>query len=210
MQPADFVAQSLKHLADLTVLSFMKDDFQSVCLVPVIGLQQSDLRRCCDIVFHFHALFESDDLLTRYHSVYVSQIGLFHFEGRMDQFLHQLTVVAQKDETGGIIIQSAHRIKPVWGIHKIDDRLSSPVIAGRRDDIFGFVQKEDDLFFPCQKHSIDLDLVLLIRFETQLRDKLSVDFDLSLQDQFLGFSSGTIAASCNDLLKSLHNLFLSL
>ena len=129
----------------------------------------------------------------------------------MDQFLHKISIVCQKDESRRIEIQSAYRIEPIWAIDQIDHSLSASVIRNGRDHILRLVQKKDHLFFFTGKDGpVYRDLIFKTRFGAKFTYDLSIDTDPSLQDQLFRFSSRTVPASRNDLLKSLHSFFLSL
>jgi len=94
MQLDDLVALRLKHLADLTIPSLMDRDFQERGLLVFILGEKLYLCRSGNVVFDLHPFFKSCDLFFFYQTIDDCLVGLLHFEGRMDQLLHEITVIA--------------------------------------------------------------------------------------------------------------------
>ena len=90
----DVVAHFRKHPADLTVSSFVDRDFEKAGISVEILSEQFHIGRCRHPSVDLYALPQPFDLFFLYDPVDRDFIGLVYLEFRMQQFLHQFSVVA--------------------------------------------------------------------------------------------------------------------
>jgi len=95
----------------------------------------------------------------------------------------QAAIVGQQQQTGGILVQAAHRVNALGDVKEVDDNGFALLFTGG-DIAFGFVQGDIDplllllQYLSAHFHAVDHR----IDFGSQFGNCLAVDLDLTLGD----------------------------
>jgi hypothetical protein len=130
-------------------------------------------------------------------------IFFFMVERGVTDFVMQSTIVGQKQQAGGILIQSANRINPLGYIHQIEyDFFTRMTAAG--DIVRGLVQRDvNQRLGILDRLAVDLHLIHSgIDFRTEFNDNLVVDGNPPGLNVFFSLAAGTDTGCGKKFLKA--------
>src|SRR5262245_36870432 len=192
------MADRLKHLSNLLILSLMKYDF-----IPGIvgGSEWRDLARRKPFVIVENASPEPVEVTFERTAGQFGVVDLRHNAG-LRHPLGELAVIRQNDQPFGSEIESPDRIDALFDaiLHIFEDRGPAFRIARSGHHVLGLVQKDINMtgaemdLFP-----VDLDDVeFAVRFAAELGDFVSVHRDAPLLDQLFSLPARSDARMSKD------------
>ena len=99
-------------------------------------------------------------------------------------------IIGQQQQAGGILVQSTHRIDPLWNINQIHDNLLTGMSA-TGDIIRRFIQGYVDQFMGgFDDLAVDFNVIpVRVNFRTELDNDLAVNRNLAGNNKLLPFSA---------------------
>jgi hypothetical protein len=118
-------------------------------------------------------------------------VFLFMIERRVGKAVVDAAIIGQQKQSGGILVQPAHRKKALRQVHQIrHHRLALVFAAGHHP--FRLVEHDIDVpITPAHRHTLELHHIAFgIHFGSESGHHLAVDGHLTGQDVSLPFSPG--------------------
>ena len=188
----DAVAECGRHQTDLPVEALGQHDGEPVRRdFPGLAGQSH-------VAVDAHAFGHATQEIVGHRFVHRDQIFLFLAVFSAQQFIDDVAVAGQQNQTFGILVQSADRKDALLVIDEIDD-VAFHALVGRAGDADRFVQRDIDVLAGAglyiadtQGLAVDQDGIALLDPRAQ-RWLVAIDADPAFLDQRIGLAPGTEA-----------------
>src|SRR5207244_821332 len=116
-------------------------------------------------------------------------VFFFELEARMSEFLREIAVVRQDQQSFTLSIESANIEKPgkFWR-QQVENRVARVRIAPGRNKSNRLVQRDRHFVLEMNELAVDFHMVALARLRAEICANASIDRDSSGRDQFVTFS----------------------
>ena len=200
----DLMIQCLHHAADFPLLAFVDGDGEDAFVFAF--LEKLSLGRGGFVTFpgDIEAFGKLFDLVALGFSADLDDVFLLWGGGRMHDEVGELAIIGQDEKAGGIEVQPTDGEEAAVLLRdELQNGFSSLRIIERADIASGFVEKEIMVFlvFADDLLAVHADVVRLKAGKTE-GNRLPIDLDTALADEFLGLSSGAVAQGREDFLDS--------
>ena len=194
------IAQKLEHTAHDAVLAGVDGDAHVLArIVHILHLIGND-----DAVVELKAIAKGSHIDVGEVLVEFHVIGLLNLGRGMGEFLGQVAVVGEEQQTGGVAVEAAYGIDAFFAgvAHQLHHVGAVALVVGSGDVVFGLVEQHIDRFFALQHLVAVAHLIGGHHLVAHLGHHLAVDGDGTGGDEHVGIAARADAGIGNVFVKA--------
>ena len=157
-QSLDFVANTRKQAADLTIATFFENDLQH--RVVFAARFNSGTDNLCQTLREVNTALECFQVRTCRMTDDLNKIRLLHPVARMGQAIGEVAIVRNQDQSLAGFVEAADVVNTLVGFDQIDDPQTAGWVAAGGNNTRRFVDGKVLQTLQFDRSSIDTDLAL--------------------------------------------------